>query len=325
MTLLQAATPRMPHTAEEADQLITRATVDSTNFTARHLIDKGQLMPRRDGRLTIMVVAADMQTNGHGRLGREWVNVPGESFTVSFATVVPRALATDGSVNGWIQMTAGLASLDAIRGALEAVGSQSIKPDCPLSLKWPNDVFCHGLKLGGILCELVPLPHGGDAVSRNRNGAEQGADAAGPVPVSDADLDDYIGVVFGIGLNLAVRAERLPTPDSTSLQMHRKGLPEAPEMRDLIAAGIVRSLRRRLQLLVDDTPTQCDALLEEMRGECWTLGRRVRARLAAGGVISGTAIALNPDASLSVRDDAGEVHIVRTGDVGVLSNESTSN
>lgn len=164
----------MPHTAEEADQLITRATVDSTNFTARHLIDKGQLMPRRDGRLTIMVVAADMQTNGHGRLGREWVNVPGESFTVSFATVVPRALATDGSVNGWIQMTAGLASLDAIRGALEAVGSQSIKPDCPLSLKWPNDVFCHGLKLGGILCELVPLPHGGDAVSRNCNGAEQG-------------------------------------------------------------------------------------------------------------------------------------------------------
>ncbi|MCI1650747.1 biotin--[acetyl-CoA-carboxylase] ligase [Bifidobacterium tibiigranuli] len=296
MTLLQAATPQMPKTAEAADLLVTRATVDSTNSVARHLIDKGQLMPRRDGRIAIMAVAADMQTNGHGRLGREWMNVPGESFTVSFATALPRALATDGSVNGWIQMTAGLASLDALRSALEEVGSQSIQPDCQLSLKWPNDVFCHGLKLGGILCELVPLPQDGSA-----------------------DARDYIGVIFGIGLNLAVRAERLPTTDSTSLQMHRKGLPDAPIMRDLIAAGIVRSLRARLQPLVDDTPTQCAALLEEMRAECWTLGKQVRARLAAGGVVSGTAIALNPDASLSVRDDAGEVHIVRTGDVGVLN------
>ncbi|MCH4209771.1 biotin--[acetyl-CoA-carboxylase] ligase [Bifidobacterium sp.] len=322
MTVSQAATPRMPRTAREADRLVVRASVDSTNYVARHMIEEDQLMPRQDGRLPITVVAADMQTSGHGRLGREWVNVPGESFTVSFATVLPRALATDGSVNGWIQMAAGLASLDSIRGALEEVGSKSIRPGRSLALKWPNDVFCRGLKLGGILCELVPLPHVddvrvdvGDADGGTQEADGDGAEAA---PASDVEFDDCIGVVFGVGLNLAVRAERLPTPESTSLQLHREGLPEARIMRDLIAAGIVRSLRKRLQSLIDDTPGQRDALLEETRAECWTLGRRVKARLATGGAICGTAVALNPDASLSVRDDAGEICVVRTGDVGVL-------
>jgi BirA family biotin operon repressor/biotin-[acetyl-CoA-carboxylase] ligase len=307
----------MPYTAKEADWLVARESVDSTNFVARRMIEEGRLMPRQDDRLPIMAVAADTQTSGHGRLGREWVNIPGESFTVSFATVLPRALATDESVNGWIQMAAGLASLDSIRSALEEVGSQSIKPDCSLALKWPNDIFCHGLKLGGILCELVPLPHTGDAAACN--GAESVVDAAGLAPVSDADRADYIGVVFGIGLNLAVRAEHLPTPDSTSLQLHRAGLRDARVMRDLIAAGIVGSLRKRLQLLVDDAPGQCAALLKETRAECWTLGRRVEARLASGGTVCGMALALNPDASLSVRDDAGKIRIVHTGDVGVLS------
>ena len=57
----------MPQTDKAADLLVTRATVDSTNAVARHLIDQGRLTPRRDGRIAIMAVAADMQTNGYGR------------------------------------------------------------------------------------------------------------------------------------------------------------------------------------------------------------------------------------------------------------------
>ena len=67
-----------------------------------------------------------------------------------------------------------------------------------MELKWPNDVFCHGLKLGGLLSELVLLP--------------------------DGEADDDVVVVFGVGLNLALGASRLPTPQSTSLQLHVSGV-----------------------------------------------------------------------------------------------------
>ncbi len=62
----------------------------------------------------IAVIVADSQTAGHGRLGRQWVSRPGESSMVSFATVLPQSLVTDPRVNGWLQMIAGLAAIDAL-------------------------------------------------------------------------------------------------------------------------------------------------------------------------------------------------------------------
>ncbi len=45
---------------------------------------------------------------------------------------------------------------------------------------------------------------------------------------------------------------------------------------------------------------------------------RVEARFTDGSVLTGTATALNADASLSVRDNVGKNHVVHTADVGVL-------
>lgn len=101
---------------------------------------------------------------------------------------------------------AGFAALDALRGALAECGVAS--EDCGLRLKWPNDLFCQGRKLGGILTEMVPLP----------------------------GRDDSAALVIGIGINLAIPADRLPTEQSTSLQLHVQGLPDARTLRDMIAA-----------------------------------------------------------------------------------------
>lgn len=60
-------------------------------------------------------------------------------------------------------MIAGLVTLDALNGMIEEYGAAPNQPDCSLELKWPNDVFCHGLKLGGLLSEL-----GDSAVVRYR-------------------------------------------------------------------------------------------------------------------------------------------------------------
>jgi BirA family biotin operon repressor/biotin-[acetyl-CoA-carboxylase] ligase len=328
MNSLRAATPHMPRTIEVADRVVARAVMDSTNVFARYMIDEGQIYPRVDGKVPITVVAADLQTEGHGRLGRTWVNMPGESFTVSFATVLPRYLATDPNINGWLQMCAGLSAINAIREVCDNDVVASAKPECVFSLKWPNDIFCHDLKLGGILCELVTLPHPEEA---DPYSAYQGAayrddpnhdEIRQDMLETNEDLDTYVGVVFGIGINLAVRAERLPTPLSTSLQMHRDGLPTAQVLRDMIAAALVVQLRSRLQSCIDDTDHAMSTLLKETRTECWTLGRRVEAHLAQGTVVVGTAISLNPDASLNIRDDDGNIHVVHTGDVGVLPPDS---
>ena len=288
MMTKQGTVPRMPRTEQEADRLIALAEVDSTNTLAGEMLADGQIggNPEDDGKIT--VIAADYQTGGHGRLGRAWVNRPGESFTVSFVTVMPADVVADDTVNGWLPTLAGLASRDAIRSAVFSIGARPRQQDCTLAIKWPNDIFCHGLKLGGILVQLVPLD------------------------------EHRTGVIIGIGINLALRAESLPTPQSTSLQLHVDPLPDVQVLRDLIAAGITAGLRDRIARFVRDRKAYAAQLLEETRQVSWTLGRRVEARLVGGETIVGRAVRINPDASLAIVDDEGVEHTVTTGDVGVL-------
>ena len=288
MMTKQGTIPRMPRTEQEADRLITLAEVDSTNVLAGEMLKDGRIGgdPADDGK--IVVIAADYQTGGHGRLGRAWVNRPGESFTVSFVTVMPADVVADETVNGWLPTLAGLASRDAIRSAVLSSGARPRQQDCTLSIKWPNDIFCHGLKLGGILVQLVPL---------------------------DARRTS---VIIGIGINLALRAESLPTPQSTSLQLHVESLPDTQVLRDRIAADLVSGLRARIARFVDDRTTYAAQLLEETRQVSWTLGRRAEAKLVGGETIIGRAVRINPDASLAIVDDEGVEHTITTGDVGVL-------
>lgn len=95
--------------------------------------------PADDGR--VHVVAAERQTAGRGRRGREWQSWPGGSLT--FSTLwrfLPGAPVPAG-----LSLVAGL----AVMRALETLGVEG------LQLKWPNDVLVHGEKLAGILVELL--------------------------------------------------------------------------------------------------------------------------------------------------------------------------
>ncbi|WP_412250439.1 biotin--[acetyl-CoA-carboxylase] ligase [Bifidobacterium pullorum] len=365
---------RLPRTCRAADWVLWFDEVDSTNTVARRLLSEAwqpvdAAGPDVAGTATvtacagaagvfgdgiadavaeppIAVIVADSQTAGHGRLGRQWVSRPGESSMVSFATVLPQSLVTDSRVNGWLQMIAGLAAVEAIDDVCAQVGATcthaspdmpGASPDapdcsqdgsadvagthsaaggqgvCSLRLKWPNDVFLHDHKLGGILLELV-LPHGGAASAVSDAAAGTGTRPCPSVP----DDRRMVGLVIGIGLNLAIPADRLPTELSTSLQLHRAPLPDPMRLRDLIAGRMTAALRDRLRAFMVDPTGYAAALRDEMEPLCWTLGRPVEARLVDGGAVRGTALRLNPDASLAIRDVAGDDHTVTTGDVGVL-------
>lgn len=101
--------------------------VDSTNT---------ELMRRaRAGRTEPVLLVAERQSAGRGRLGRGWISAPGDSLTFSLG--LPLAPAT------W----AGLSL---------AVGVAIAEQLHPLvRLKWPNDLWVGDRKLAGILIETA--------------------------------------------------------------------------------------------------------------------------------------------------------------------------
>ncbi|MDP2793237.1 MAG: biotin--[acetyl-CoA-carboxylase] ligase [Sulfurisoma sp.] len=85
------------------------------------------------------VVAAERQTAGRGRMGREWIAVPGDSLTFSLLWRFPAGTNPSG-----LSLAVGV----AVARALQKVGAGDTV------LKWPNDVLKDGGKVGGILIEL---------------------------------------------------------------------------------------------------------------------------------------------------------------------------
>ncbi|WEV58721.1 biotin--acetyl-CoA-carboxylase ligase [Bifidobacterium sp. ESL0728] len=351
-----ASKPQMPETAGAVNELVALAALDSTNILARKILANGDLRVIDGGGLPGMAaVCADTQSAGHGRLGRQWSDkAGGASFLVTYVTALPQRLVTDSHYNGWFTVIAGLAALDALNGALEKCGAKPLDPAHGLELKWPNDIFYNGHKLGGILAELVELPEGlnrlavpqsqlsselqkehgdgriaaasvsdSDDAADSSHAALQSNDAksfAGNVEEDSSDASELaVGVMFGIGINLDIAEESLPTPISTSLQLLYAPLPVPATMRDMVAARLAASLKRRLAALVANPGAQLAKLWEEAQAKCWTLGREVEAKFTDGSKLAGKAISLNPDASLTIQDAQGTPHVVKTGDVGVLA------
>jgi BirA family biotin operon repressor/biotin-[acetyl-CoA-carboxylase] ligase len=104
-------------------------TIDSTNRRARELAAEGQ----RD-----VVVLADEQTGGRGRLDREWVSPSGGIWlSVLLAPEIPAAHAP------MYTLAAAVATTRAVRDL-----------GVDVTIKWPNDVLVADRKLAGILTEM---------------------------------------------------------------------------------------------------------------------------------------------------------------------------
>ena len=94
----------------------------------------------RDGVTEGVVVLAESQTKGRGRLGRNWVSPPKQGlwFSVLLRPVLRPQEAT--------QLT--VASAIALRRAIE------LQTGLIPRIKWPNDILLNGRKVAGILTEL---------------------------------------------------------------------------------------------------------------------------------------------------------------------------
>src|SRR5215472_7765872 len=94
----------------------------------------------REGAREGVVLAAEAQTAGRGRMGRRWASPPRAGLTFS---VLLRPYGVPAALLGWVPLLTGAAVAAAVK-AVAAVDT---------SLKWPNDVLAGDTKLGGILAE----------------------------------------------------------------------------------------------------------------------------------------------------------------------------
>ncbi len=107
----------------------TSSTSDVLEKLARDGIDEG------------MVVFAESQLRGRGRLGRSWASPSGKGIWMS-VLLRPRMRPQAAT-----RLT--IAAAAAVARALRA--ELPLRPD----IKWPNDIMLHGRKVAGVLTELT--------------------------------------------------------------------------------------------------------------------------------------------------------------------------
>ncbi|GAA6142229.1 biotin--[acetyl-CoA-carboxylase] ligase [Hydrogenophaga sp. 5NK40-0174] len=236
-------------------------SIDSTNTElmrrARQGLDRPELL------------VAEVQTAGRGRLGKSWHSEPGQSLAFSLA--VPMA------PQDW----SGL-SLAVGVSVAQALGED-------VMLKWPNDLWYQGRKLGGILVETA-------------------------MPAQPAASGSARVAVIGIGINIA-------RPPGTAVQLapHANGLPPvAPAGLAEIQMGVTAG--EALEAVCKPLATDIGHFVQD--GFAAFL-QRFRARDALAGcdvVLSdgtqGVASGVDADGALLVRTGSG-MRAINSSEVSV--------
>lgn len=209
-----------------------------------------------------LVVVADHQTAGRGRLDRVWTTPPGTALTFSVL------LAPDGVPLRrwpWLPLLVGIAVAEGVR---RATGVEAV-------LKWPNDVLVEGAapgagpgrKLAGILVERVERPAGAVAV-------------------------------VGVGINVGARAEELPVPTATSLVLERSD-GRTPD-RTVVLREVLRTLEALYLQWHAEQGDPARGLHASYVRRCASLGREVHVDLPDGSSFAGIAEAIDGDGALVV-------------------------
>jgi BirA family biotin operon repressor/biotin-[acetyl-CoA-carboxylase] ligase len=247
----------------------------------------------RSGAAEGLVVVAESQSAGRGRLGRAWTAPPRSGL---FLSVLLRPSDVPASRWGWLPLLAGT----AVRTAVEAVSG------VPVRLKWPNDLvlpaaapeagtaggsgesgmgdssYGASRKLGGILVERVEPA---EPEGARRPGA--------PGPAA----------VVGLGLNVSLHRDELPAPHATSLLLEGARASD----RDPLLRMVLREVERwYLDWTAVGGDPMASGLASAYAASCDTFGRQVRVELPGGRSETGTAVGLDGDGRLVVRTGDGD-------------------
>jgi BirA family biotin operon repressor/biotin-[acetyl-CoA-carboxylase] ligase len=214
------------------------------------------------------VYVAGQQEQGKGRRGRKWESPSGGlwfSFLLKPSIPLPRI-----ALLSLVFAVALAQSLDSFLG-----------PVC--QIKWPNDVYCHGNKIAGILLEMS----------------------------GEVDRADYL--IVGIGINLNIRKVDFPEAigvNSTSL------LEEAG--REIAATDVLIEVLNTLDKYYHEfLKNGFSDIQAQFKSRCLHLGKEIE-MVQGQKLIRGLNIDIDDMGNLVVRCPDGLLRI-STGDVRVLN------
>ncbi|HUO08614.1 MAG TPA: biotin--[acetyl-CoA-carboxylase] ligase [Phycisphaerae bacterium] len=122
-------------------RLARRVLIYSKTTSTNDIAWQSASAPQREDSDGLLILA-DEQSAGRGRLGHTWLAKPGQSILLSLLLKNP---AADTEPNDQLTLLAGLATARAIESLLPH--------NTRLQIKWPNDILHAGKKIAGILVE----------------------------------------------------------------------------------------------------------------------------------------------------------------------------
>jgi BirA family transcriptional regulator, biotin operon repressor / biotin---[acetyl-CoA-carboxylase] ligase len=143
--------------------------------------DRALEVARQDDVQLPLLILADRQTAGRGRGSNQWWAAEG---SLAFSLILDaRQLGLAGEQWPVLSLSTGLAVCEAL---------EQIAPGGDFGVKWPNDVYCAGRKLCGILIESPSASQGRLVVGIGLN--VNNSLAAAPVEIQSAaiSLVDYL-------------------------------------------------------------------------------------------------------------------------------------
>ncbi|MCI1963190.1 MAG: biotin--[acetyl-CoA-carboxylase] ligase [Ancrocorticia sp.] len=254
-----------------------------TALTGSTQDDMAELWRARHGELApYTALVADAQTAGRGRVGRRWFSLPERSLTVSALIVLPAALVESA---GWLTLIGGAAA----RSALSRLAGVSCN-GTELKISWPNDVVAVSAsgeqrKVAGVLGEYI----------------------------GRAEETDTLAAVVGLGANLGLTEDELPTPTAASL---RTAGFEVPDRGEVVRAWL-QELEERVGAFGATGDPRASGVLEEINRECATLRPNVTVGRPRDTPVIGRGVRIVEDGSLIVASTDGEV-VVTSGEVSLF-------
>ncbi|MDE1170145.1 MAG: biotin--[acetyl-CoA-carboxylase] ligase [Verrucomicrobium sp.] len=209
-----------------------------------------------------LCIAADRQTKGRGRRGRSWHARAGDSL---LASVLLRP--------GW-PLTQ-VARLTIVASLAIAEAAESLVP-ARIDIKWPNDLFHDGRKLGGILTEI------------------------------SADAETIGAAVVGFGVN----CRQLPSDFPEELRAKATSLCQLAG-GSVRRADLLLAILTRLDAWI---AAPFEEAREAWARRCLSLGRLVSVETASGPR-QGQALGLDENGALLLRGENGRVEAITAGDI----------
>ena len=191
--------------------------LESTNNEARELIE--------DSNNHGTIVITENQTNGKGQKNKTWEMVPGKSLVFSLI------LAKNYPINH-----SGLICLSVSLALKESLNKRGLDA----KLKWPNDLFINGKKIGGILCE------------------------------TKTDNSNIKNMVIGVGVNvnesISEHDENIQKNLTTMFEVSKH-----PHQRELIVAEFINSF----ELLLNKLSAERYQIIEAWLDKCMHLNENI--------------------------------------------------